>query len=297
MRAILLGSGAFGGLPAWNDGSELARRARTGDPGVARRGASALAVSADGERWVICEAPFALAERIAQHSALWPAAGRGHAPLDAIVVSSAEIEACAGLLALRDGLAARIHSHVDLRSALAVSASPFELLAPLWSGTDWNRPFVPDRAEALELRLFPLPGPTPDHLRERAPAAGRARCGLRIVDRRSGARLVWAPRIARLDSGTLAELRAADVRLVDGTFLAAEDAMRVRPGIRRSFELGHAPIDGADGSLACLAGMRGRSIYVHVSATNPIADRESKEAVRVREAGVEIGEDGLELTI
>ena len=36
---------------------------------------------------------------------------------------------------------------------------------------------------------------------------GRARCGVRITDKRSGARLVWAPRIERLDSATLAELR------------------------------------------------------------------------------------------
>lgn len=297
MKAIVLGTGAWSGVPAWNDASALGGRARDADPTVPARRATALAVSARGERWVVCEAPFELATLLARHPAFAPTGGRGSIPLDALVVTSAELEACAGLLAIREGLAARIHSHVELKRALPVPGSPFTLLDPFWTSTDWNRPFVPDRDEGLELRIFPLPGPTPDHLRESAPGAGRARCGVRIVDRATGARLVWAPRIPQLDSGTLAELRAADVRLVDGTFLAAEDAMSVRPGVRRSPDLGHAPIDGSEGSLARLAGMQGRSIYVHVPASNPIAEVGGKDAARLRDAGVEIAHDGLEIEL
>ena len=50
-------------------------------------------------------------------------------------------------------------------------------------------------------------------------------------------------------------------------------------------------------SLAVLAGMNGRSIYVGIAASNPLAERAAKEAVRVEEAGASVGFDGLEIEI
>ena len=295
MKALVLGSGQASGVPAWNDGSELALRARARDPLVPRRRGAALAVSADGLRYTILEAPFGLGDTLTRHPMLAPAPGRRAAPIDAIVLTSAELDAVAGALALRHGLAARIVSPVPVRDALAEQDEAFRTLAPLWTGLPWDRAWLLDRDERLEARLFPLPGPSPDHLGEEGAAAGRGRCGVRITDRRSGTRIVWAPRIAQLDSATLAELRAADLRFIDGTCYADEEGRRLRPGARCARDLGHAPIDGRQGSLVQLAGMGGRSFYVHLAATNPLCDRESKETGRVHEAGIGIAEDGMEV--
>jgi pyrroloquinoline quinone biosynthesis protein B len=142
-----------------------------------------------------------------------------------------------------------------------------------------------------------LPGPIPDFLRQLAPKAGRARAGVRVTDLRSGARLVWAPRIARYDSAVLAELRAADLRLVDGTCLAAEEGRAIHPGVQSAEDLGHIPIDGRDGSLVWLAGMTGRSVYVHLAGSNPLCDNESMERARIHEAGIEVGRDGMEFEV
>ena len=66
MKVVVLGSGIAAGIPAWNDGSPRALRARAGDPQMpVRRGAS-LAVSADGHRYSLIEAPFHLAETLAR---------------------------------------------------------------------------------------------------------------------------------------------------------------------------------------------------------------------------------------
>ena len=295
MRAIVLGSGAALGLPSWNDGSEAALRARAREPDVPRRRGAALAVSADGLRYSILEAPFHLSSTLAEQTRFAPPAGRQAVPIDTLTLTSADLDATAGALALRSGLAIRILSSAGMRESLSANDAAFATLEPLWTGLGWDRPFALDREEHLEARLFPLPGPVPDHLRERANAAGRARCGVRITDRRTGRRLVWAPRIERWDSATLAELREADLRFVDGTCYAADEGRRLRPGVKSSVELGHAPIDGRDGSLSWLAGMEGRSVYVHLAATNPIATTTSKEHARVREAGVEIAEDGAEI--
>lgn len=294
MKVLLLGSGIAAGVPAWNDGSEAALRARAQDPALPRREGAALAVSADGLRYSILEAPFHLPSTLSRHPRFAPAAGSRAVPIDSLLLTSGDLDASAGALALRSGLSIRIASPVGLRSELIDHDAAFASLEPLWIGLPWDRPFPLDREEALEARLFPLPGPVPDHLRDRSTAAGRARCGVRITDRRSGTRLVWAPRITRYDSATLAELRAADVRLVDGTCYSEDEARQIRPGARSASDLGHGPIDGREGSLAWLAGMGGRSIYVHLSATNPICDTASKEAARVLEAGIEIATDGME---
>ena len=110
-------------------------------------------------------------------------------------------------------------------------------------------------------------------------------------------RLVFAPRIARYDSATLAELRAADLRLVDGTCLDDAEGRLIHPGVQGARELGHLPIDGRDGSLVWLSGMAGRSVYLHVAATNPACDTGSKEWTRIHEAGVLVAHDGMELDL
>jgi len=294
MKVLVLGSGIASGVPTWNDGSQAALRARSHDPELPRREGAALAVSADGLRYSIFEAPFHLPSTLSSNPCFAPAAGSRAVPIDSLLLTSGDLDTIAGALALRSGLSIRITSPLTLRNELLGHDASFASLEPLWTGLRWDRPFLLDREEALEARLFPLPGPIPEYLRERSTTAGRARCGVRVTDRRSGTRLVWCPRIARYDSATLAELRAADIRFVDGTCYAEDEGRRIRPGVRSASDLGHAPIDGRDGSLAWLAGMAGRSIYVHLSATNPICLASSKEAARVIEAGIEIATDGLE---
>jgi pyrroloquinoline quinone biosynthesis protein B len=294
MKVLVLGSGISAGIPAWNDGSEAALRARAQDADLPRREGAALAVSADGLRYSVLEAPFHLPATLSRHPRFAPAAGSRAVPIDSLLLTSGDLDANAGALALRSGLSIRVVSPVGLRTALLDHDAAFTALEPLWTGLPWDRPFPLDREESLEARLFPLPGPVPDHLRERSTAVGRSRCGIRITDRHSGTRLVWAPRIGRYDSATLAELRAADIRFVDGTCYSEVEGRQIRPGAGSASDLGHAPIDGREGSLAWLAGMGGRSIYIHLSATNPIGDARSKEAARVIDAGIEIAHDGLE---
>ena len=297
MKAVLLGSAIAAGIPAWNDGSPRALRAREGDPLVPPRRGVALAVSADGKRYSLLEAPLHLAESLARDARFAPSPGTRSVPIDTLVLTCAELDASAGALALARGLSLRIASQNDLRDALVENDASFRALEASWSGQAFDRPFLLDREGQLEARLFPLPGPIPDFLRERAPKAGRARTGVRVTDLATGARLVWAPRITRYDSATLAELRAADLRLVDGTCLGEEEGRLIHPGVPGARDLGHLPIDGRDGSLVWLSGMAGRSVYVGMAASNPACDAGSKEWARIQESGVWIANDGMELEL
>ena len=71
----------------------------------------------------------------------------------------------------------------------------------------------------------------------------------------------------------------------------------MRPGAPDARTMGHLPIGGVDGSLEILSALPGRSIYIHMNNTNPVVDAASPESVRVRERGVEIAWDGMELEV
>lgn len=296
MRVQILGSGSGSGFPAWNDGSELALRARRNDPAVPRREGTAIAVSADGDHYTLLEAPLHLPSTLARSERYAPRRGTRSAPVDALVLTSADLEANAGALSLAAPLSVRVLSPIGLRDGLTDSGDAYRCLEPAWTALPWDRPFSLDREEILEARFFPLPGPTPGPFRECAPRVGRSRCGVRITDRRTGTRLVWAPRIARFDSACLAELRSADVRFVDGTCYASEEFRSARPGAGDAVSEGHAPIDGKQGSLAWLSGMRGQSFYIHLAGTNPACDTKSPESERIRAAQVEVVVDGQEFS-
>jgi pyrroloquinoline quinone biosynthesis protein B len=61
--------------------------------------------------------------------------------------------------------------------------------------------------------------------------------------------------------------------------------------------MGHMSIDGEDGSLAVLAKLRARRIYIHINNTNPILVEGSPERARVTCQGWEVAEDGQEIVL
>jgi pyrroloquinoline quinone biosynthesis protein B len=61
--------------------------------------------------------------------------------------------------------------------------------------------------------------------------------------------------------------------------------------------MGHMPIDGADGSLAALAALRARRIFVHINNTNPVLVDGSAERARIEAAGWQVAFDGMEIRL
>jgi pyrroloquinoline quinone biosynthesis protein B len=295
MKLRVLGSCAGGGLPQWNCGAPNSVRARAGDPDVPPRTQPALAISADGVRWSLLNAGPDLRGQLAAFPALHPRPGTRDVPLDTVALSSAELDHVLGLLVLREALSFRIVSTRWVRDAILDHNAAWRLLEPAWGTAPLDAPIALDRAGALELRFFPVTPKVPAYLRDLAKAHAETTVGLRITEPRTGKRLAFVPGLAALDSATLAELAAADVRFVDGTFFTADELRAVKPGAPPAAAMGHLPITGADGSLAALAGLPGRTYYIHMNCTNPVLDAASPELARVRRAGAEIAWDGLEL--
>jgi len=295
MRVRVLGSSAGGGLPQWNCGCPQCVRARAG--GLAPRRQPSLALSADGVRWSLVNASPDVRDQLARFPALHPRPGTRDLPLDTVVLTNADLDHVLGLLVLREALPHRIVSTPWVRDALLEHAAPWRLLAPAWGAAKLDQPVALDREGHLEARLFPVPGKVPSWLAGLASNHPEATSGLRVSDTRSGRRLVYAPGVARLDAGTLAELEAADLGFVDGTFFSAEELSRTRPGAPDARAMGHVPIEESLPVLAELIRPGRRLIYTHVNNTNPALDPESPEAGLVRRAGLAIASDAMELEL
>src|SRR5947209_11516250 len=102
LTAIVLGSAAGGGFPQWNCRCPVCRLAWTGDPRVRPRAQAGLAVSADGDNWVLLNASPDLPQQIRQTNALQPRSGTRGSPIKAVVLTGTEVDQIAGLLSLRE---------------------------------------------------------------------------------------------------------------------------------------------------------------------------------------------------
>lgn len=295
MRLRVLGSGAGGGLPQWNCGCAHCVRARRGDPDCPPRSQASVALSADGARWSLLNASPDVRDQLARFPALHPRAETRDLPIDTVVLTNADLDHALGLLVMRESLPYRVVSTPWVRDALLRHNAVFRRIEPAWGTVKADEPFLLDRAGELEGRLFPVPGKVPIHLEGLEASHPEATTALRVTELRSGRRAVHVPGLAQLDAATRAELEPAALRLVDGTFWSEEELRASRPGAPGARAMGHCPVSGPEGSLEVLGGMPGRSVYLHLNNTNPMVDAGSAAARRVREAGLEIAHDGMEL--
>lgn len=197
-------------------------------------------------RWSLVNASPDVRHQLAAFPGLHPRPGTRDVPLDTVVLTNADLDHVMGLLVLREALPYRVVSTPWIRDAILSSNAAFRLIEPAWGTALLDETFALDRDGALEARLFPVPGKVPTWLKGVAPNHAETTLGLRVTDRRSGRRLVYAPGIQRLDAGTLAELAEADLRFVDGTFWTADELLAMRPGAPDAWAMGHVPISGEE---------------------------------------------------
>jgi pyrroloquinoline quinone biosynthesis protein B len=301
LTAIVLGSAAGGGYPQWNCRCPVCRLAWDGDPRVRNRTQAGLAVSADGRRWVLLNASPDLRAQLAATPALHP---RGQmngqvrgSPIEAVVLTGAEVDQIAGLLHLRERQPFTIHGTAATLTTVADNPI-FAVLA----GDMVERRSValqqPFEVAGMEIELFAVPGKVPLYLEHGEPQpAQESGANVGVELRAGGARLVFVPGAAAVTPSLMQRLAQADVVMFDGTLFTDDEMIRNGSGSKTGRRMGHMPIDGAEGSLAALAGLTARRIYIHINNTNPLLIDGSPERRRVEATGFEVAADGMEVTL
>ena len=100
----VLGSAAGGGFPQWNCNCPNCSAVRTKTPGFKSRTQSSLAVSHDGENWVLLNASPDLRQQLNDTPELHARATGGlrHSPIKAVLVTNGDVDHIAGLINLRE---------------------------------------------------------------------------------------------------------------------------------------------------------------------------------------------------
>jgi pyrroloquinoline quinone biosynthesis protein B len=298
LAAIVLGAAAGGGFPQWNCRCPVCRLAWAGDKRVKPRTQASLAVSADGEHWILLNASPDLRAQIQANQNLHPQGEARGSPIAAVVLTGAEIDQTAGLLSLRERSPFALYATAATLAAI-VDNPMFAALAP---DVVARRAVVPGERFALgyglEAELFIVPGKVPLYLEGGDPdtaSESAANVGVEIFNGTS--RLAYVPGAAAVTPAVMQRLARADVIFFDGTLFRDGEMIASGTGKKTGLRMGHMPLDGPDGSLLALAGLRARRIFVHINNTNPILVDGSPERGRAVAAGWEIAEDGLEVKL
>jgi pyrroloquinoline quinone biosynthesis protein B len=303
MQAIILGSAAGGGFPQWNCGCSFCSRARGHDPAAVARTQCSVAISADGERWALLNAAPELTTQIARTPVLHPkGAGRG-SPIAAVVLTSGEVDAIAGLLSLREGHAFPIYAADDVFDVLA--GNPIFNVLPearvprvsLVFGTFIDLADAQGRPLGLSVCAFPVPGKVP-LFAETGTDPGHtdegATIGLEI--RSAGTAFFFIPGCAQMTDALRQKLRGADLVLFDGTLWRDDEMIAAGLGAKTGSRMGHMSISGEGGAMAAFADLDvKRRVFIHLNNTNPALLACSPERAELQAQGWEVAVDGMEL--
>lgn len=296
LTAIVLGSAAGGAFPQWNCRCPVCQLAWAGDRRVRPRTQASIAVSGGDGRWTLINAAPDLGQQIRATPALHPRDGLRGSPIDAVLLTGAEIDQIAGLVHLRESTPFALLATPASHAAVAGNAMFGALAAVKRRAVNPGESFT--LSGGIEASLFMVPGKAPLYLEGDDPAIGEesaANVGVEL--RRDGARLIFVPGAAALTEAMRARLAKADAVLFDGTLFTDDEMLRSGTGQKTGRRMGHLPIDGDGGTLQSLAGLTCRRIFIHINNTNPILIDGSPERAKVEAAGWQVAEDGMEVML
>ncbi|HEX2528805.1 MAG TPA: pyrroloquinoline quinone biosynthesis protein PqqB [Geminicoccus sp.] len=298
MKIIVLGSAAGGGFPQWNCRCPVCRLAWAGDPRVVSRTQSGLAVSADGEQWILLNASPDLRQQILATPALQPKGADRGSPIKAVILTNAELDHVAGLLTLRERQPFRLLATAPTHAALDSN--------PLFQSLDRElverallRPDEPLDLMGLRFLPFIVPGKVPLYQEGAEVEIGLETEQVMGLEIRVGSRCcLFVPNCARITPALCDRLSGADLILFDGTTYQDDEMIRLGLSSKTARRMGHVAMDGADGSLARLAHVpSARRVYLHLNNSNPVLVDGSEERTRIEAFGWELGYDGMELAL
>ncbi|MBS7791603.1 pyrroloquinoline quinone biosynthesis protein PqqB [Roseococcus sp. SDR] len=303
LRAIVLGAGAGGGFPQWNSAGPGCQRARTGDPRAKPRSQASLAVSADGERWLLVNASPDLRAQIAATPALHPRPEPlRNSPIAAVALTGAEVDTIAGLLNLRERQAFRLYGAAP--SLALLDENPiFRALNPDFvtrEAMPLGTPFAPCDGHGAPLGLtieaYPVPGKVP-LFAEGAGDPGLCEDGeaLGLAISAGGAVLHYIPGCAMMTDALRQRLMGAACVMFDGTLFTDDEMILAGAGPKTGRRMGHMSMVDTVQEFAALG--VARRIFIHINNTNPALLDDSPERAQLAAAGWEVAEDRMEISL
>jgi pyrroloquinoline quinone biosynthesis protein B len=307
VQILVLGAAAGGGFPQWNCNCGNCRRARANDPAAPARTQSSLAVSADGQRWLLLNASPDLRQQIHATPQLHPKADRRHSPIAAAVLTNGDVDHVAGLLSLRESQPLALYAAKRVLGVM--DSNPiFNVLNPdfvVRQDVPLNQPVSVAAKDGTPLGLsvtaFAVPGKVALYLEDRNAGPGLGTqvgdtIGLEIAA--DDNRFFYLPACAAMPPELARRINGAKLVFFDGTLWRDDEMIAAGVGTKTGQRMGHMSISGTDGTLAAFAPLGvGRKVFVHINNTNPVLLADSAERAEAEAAGWEIAYDGMEVRL
>ena len=311
MKILVLGSGAGGGFPQWNCNCRLCGGLRNGHVRGSARTQSSIAISTDGQTWVLLNASPDLGQQLRSQPLLHPRHGLRHTPISAVVLMDAQIDHVTGLLSLREGPPIKLYAtpsvFEDLTTGLPILPVLEHYCGVHWhllpvAGDERRAAFHIDGFDDLAFEAVAIPGKAPPYSPKRHDPTVGDNIALRVRDLRTGQRLFYAPGLAGVGPEEFEWLQDADCVLVDGTFWTENEMITAHLSAKPASEMGHLPQshgpNGGPGMIEVLSSAPARrKVLIHINNSNPILDDNSRERRELEAHGIEVAYDGMEIQL
>ncbi|MDB5883837.1 MAG: coenzyme biosynthesis protein [Polaromonas sp.] len=303
MQLRVLGSAAGGGFPQWNCNCPNCDGLRRGTLRAKARTQSSIALSANGQDWLLVNASPDVLAQIRANPELQPARAVRDSGIAAVLLMDAQIDHVTGLLMLR-----------ERASPLPLLATP-EVLSDMGEGFPITRilshycgvqalPLQPDGGlqavpglPDLAVRPVVLSSRPPPYSPFRNCPRPGDNIGLVMENLESGARVFYAPGLGEVTPALLDVMAQCQAVLVDGTFWTEDEMQRLGLSSKSAADMGHLPQTGPRGMISQLDRLPPgiRKILIHINNTNPILREDSDERALLARHGIEVAWDGMDL--
>jgi pyrroloquinoline quinone biosynthesis protein B len=302
MKIRVLGSSAGGGFPQWNCNCRNCDGVRRGVIAARARTQSSIAVSDNGEDWLLVNASPDILAQIAANPELQPARRVRDTGIAAVITMDAQIDHVTGLLMLRErGTPLPLYTTDAVWQDLS-TGFPVTSILSHYCGVEHRRialdgpAFSVPELPRVSIDALPLSSKAPPYSPHReAPEVGD-NIGLMFTNNVTGKRAFYAPGLGALEPHVLDAMRAADLLLVDGTVWTDDEMIRLGLTKKTGADMGHLAQSGPGGMIEVLDSIVRadvRKVLIHINNTNPILIEDGPERRMLSEHGIEVAHDGM----
>lgn len=298
----MLGSAAGGGFPQWNCNCRNCAGVRKGTLAARPRTQSSIAVAGSAETsWALVNTSPDILAQLQANPVLQPGRSVRDSAIAAIVLVDGQIDHTTGLYMLRESTRPWSIWCTDSTYADLTRGNPVFGVLSHYCGVERQRielegaGFAIDGVAGVRWNVLPVTSkPAPYSPNRESPVAGD-NLALLIADETTGRSVLYAPGLGAVDEHVWSSMQSAACVLVDGTFWADDEMIRLGVSRKRARDIGHLPQSGPGGMLEWLDRLPSetRKILIHVNNTNPILDEDSAERAELTRHGVEVAWDGM----
>lgn len=266
---------------------------------------SSLVISANDKDWYLVNAGPDVSRQIETFAKLHAGPGIRETPLAGVILTDAELDHSIGLLSLREGSHLTIYGTETVKKCLHTSFPVIPMLKNYcsweWQSlTPYHKGRIGESSEkSILIETVPVSKKPPLYAQsDNNDPEDIWEVGLLFQNERSGKCVAYFPTLDTITPEIESALHKADILLVDGTFWSENELVSLGATNRNARDMGHLPISGPSGIIEKLASFSAeRKILIHINNSNPILKKDSKEAKSLKQHGIEIAYEGMELEV